>query len=129
RAETFTSRYGTAYKIYPSSAEAVVQELEMSLRSEAARKGPNEAVATSSLVASDVVAIQAVLKASRLKIVFVEGDETQEQYRERVERDLASIYGSEVGIVWFGGWGSNWNTTSDAVDRELTDSSAIVVMP
>jgi hypothetical protein len=72
--------------------------------------------------------VRAALAAAGAKVVFVGGHETQEQHRATIEAELSRRFRGGVSLVWFGGWGSNWNVIAAAVERELADAEALVLM-
>jgi hypothetical protein len=68
------------------------------------------------------------LAARGAKIVFVGGNETQAQYHRAIEADIEALYGRDIVIAWFEGWGSSWNAIERAAHAQMTDADAVVVM-
>lgn len=118
--------------IYPTTGEDVLAEISDVLRGLVDDPDEDhEAGAVSiepGLSEEQQSGIRASIKAAGINIVFVGGNQTQEQYQARIEADLVELFGGGISIRWFEGWGSSWNTTADAVDRALPDSDALVLM-
>jgi hypothetical protein len=69
-----------------------------------------------------------IVAAGGAKVVFVGGNETQAQYHRAIEADIEALYGSDIVIAWFEGWGSSWNAIERAAHAQMTDADAVVVM-
>jgi hypothetical protein len=58
----------------------------------------------SALTESEQNEVRAAVRTGPLRVVFVGGNETQEQYQNRIEAALLQRYGDGVEVAWFGGW-------------------------
>lgn len=81
----------------------------------------------SSLGEDEQAAVRSTVRAG-LKIVFVGGNETQAAYRDSIEKALRERFGAGIVISWHGGWSSNWDEIANAVERDMEDSAAVVLM-
>jgi hypothetical protein len=67
--------------------------------------------------------------ARDLAIIFVGGNETQEQYRDGLlEQFKKKFPGLRITFI-FTGWSANWGAKAEHVRRELESASAMVLMP
>ncbi len=82
----------------------------------------------SALTEAEQAEVRGAVRANSLRVVFVGGNETQEQYRTRIEAALVQRYGDGVEVAWFGGWASSWNAIEEAVVREFAAAGALIVM-
>ncbi|MGH9189051.1 MAG: hypothetical protein ACRD0Q_03320 [Acidimicrobiales bacterium] len=65
------------------------------------------------------------------RILFVGGNETQEQYRQRLEDEVQQRFGGDVTVEWFfSGWSSNWMKVAEGIETSLRTRapSAVVLM-
>lgn len=65
------------------------------------------------------------------RILFVGGNETQEQYRQRLDAEVQDRYGGDVTVEWFfSGWSSNWMKVAEGIEASLRTRapSAVVLM-
>jgi hypothetical protein len=72
--------------------------------------------------------VRAQARERAIKVVFVGGNERQERHRAAIEAALSARYGT-VEVIWFGGWGKNWNATLRRARDELEDEQVLVLMP
>jgi hypothetical protein len=133
RARQFEERGGQVAQLGARELEPLVDEVGTALRGLVG--GPDveapsdlEREIPSALTEAEQNEVRAALRASSLRVVFVGGNETQEQYRSRIEAALVQRYGDRVEVAWFGGWASSWNAIEDAAVREFATAGGLVVM-
>lgn len=133
RARQFEARGGQVAQLDARDLEPLVDEIAVALRGLVG--GPDveppsdlERGVPSALTEVEQNEVRAALRVSSLRVVFVGGNETQEQYRSRIEAALEQRYGDGIEVVWFGGWASSWNVIEEAVVREFAAAGALVVM-
>jgi hypothetical protein len=59
-----------------------------------------------------------------VRVLFVGGNETQDQYLHR----LATSFEDVATVEWFRGWGSNWSRIADRVEAHYVGADAVVLM-
>ena len=64
-----------------------------------------------------------------LQIVFVGGNETQEQYRLSLEETFARKFSGIRLTFHFPGWSANWSPVAERVKADLESADAMVLMP
>lgn len=65
-----------------------------------------------------------------VKIVFVGGNETQQSYREELDRMLEVKFDNRVSVKWiFPGWGANWKPEAERAESHFAGSDVLVLMP
>ncbi len=133
RADSFEAHGGSQGVLSALDANGAAEQLLTGLRDLVGgvalpAPGDVEHRGESSLEPAQVARMRASVSASPLLVVFVGGNETQAQYRTGIELELSARFGA-VTVVWFEGWGSNWNRTADAASRHFITAEALVLMP
>ena len=64
-------------------------------------------------------------------VLFVGGNETQEQYRHLLDAEIRDRYAGSTSVEWFfSGWSSNWMKVAESIESTLRSRqpSAVVLM-